>query len=661
MDEPRILHNSHDLFFRDPFGAVRCGQKIKLSLEICSVLPPDKVVLRLWKYGTTEEKVPMYLVTGMGDKMIFSCEITAPQSPGLLWYYFIVTLNGVTLYYGNNGANLGGSGQVYRHQPPSFQVTVYKKDLSTPHWFKDAVMYQIFVDRFFNGNEDGQLLNLKKRCYLYDHWEETPYYRKDPETGKTVCFDFFGGNLLGVMKKLPYLKDLGINTIYFNPIFEAPSNHKYDTADYKKIDAMFGDNELFKELCQRAGKMGISIILDGVFSHTGSDSIYFNKEGHYPELGAYQSKESPYYSWYTFYNYPHEYECWWGIDTLPNVNENDPSYQDFIIYNKDSVLRHWMKTGIKGWRLDVVDELPGQFVKNFRKVMKEMDEQSVLIGEVWEDASNKISYGEMREYLLGDELDSVMNYPLRDILLSFFLGHDNAWHTHHRLMSLYENYPREHFFATMNMVGTHDVPRVLTLLGDAPPAHTLSKEEQICYKLNEHQKDLAIKRLKMLSLFQMTFPGAPCIYYGDEVGMEGYGDPLCRGTYPWGSENKQLLAWYKKIIFLRNTYAVLRTGSWISLPIADDVYGYVRLIKNGKDVFGRKQPNNTALVLFNRSINRRINVSVDVGKWCSDKLTDIFTKEKLSIKKGLLNISLAPLEGKLLIKEVTSSHGGKDN
>lgn len=648
-----ILHNSHDLFFRTPFGAVPCGQKITLSLQLDAAAPVEQVVLRLWKNGREEEKLNMYLRGAFKGNSIYQIQIKAPQTPGPLWYYFIVQSEGKTYYYGNNRDNLGGTGEIYLHEPPSFQITVYRKDLSTPHWFKESVIYQIFVDRFFNGHEDGQLLTTKKKCYIYKHWEEVPYYRQDPETGKTVCFDFFGGNLLGVMKKLPYLKELGINVIYFNPIFEAPSSHKYDTADYKKIDSMYGDNDLFIELCQKAKEMGIYIILDGVFSHTGSDSIYFNKEGSYPGLGAYQSKDSPYYSWYTFYEYPDHYDCWWGIDTLPNVNELEPSYQNFIIYDEDSVIRRWMRMGAKGWRLDVADELPDEFIKAIRQVMKETDPESVLIGEVWEDASNKISYGKMREYLLGDELDSVMNYPFRNIVVDFFRGKCDAYQTHRRLMSLYENYPREHFYSTMNLVGTHDVSRILTVLGDAPPEDKIDKKQQACYKLPPDKRELAIKRLKLVALFQMTFPGVPSIYYGDEAGMEGYSDPLCRATYPWGKENKELLNWYKKVIQLRNSYDALRTGEWIPVYARGDVYGYMRRIDIGRDVFNQPKENATILVLFNRHVKTGVTVTLDISHWLKEGLfTDLLTEgEQLVLCDGVLNVSLPPLSAKLLIKQ----------
>ena len=651
MKKNWLIHDSHQAFYRHPFGAVKCGERIILRIEINSTQPANAVTLRIWKDNSIEEKITMYVTQLIGSKQIYQAEINAPSRPGWLWYYFIIKIGDKTYYYGNNSENLGGLGGIYHHQPPSYQITVYSKSTSTPNWFKDAVMYQIFVDRFYNGHHDGQLLNPKKHCILYSDWHEKPYYRKDPATGKTVCFDFYGGNLLGVIKKLPFLKDLGINVIYFNPIFEAASNHKYDTGDYKKIDSMYGNNELFKRLCATAKELGIYIILDGVFSHTGSDSIYFNKYGRYPELGAYQSPQSPYYSWYKFKHYPDNYECWWGVDTLPNVNEMDPSYQDFIIYNQDSVLRYWIDMGAKGWRLDVVDELPDQFVKGIRQVMKERDQDSVLIGEVWEDASRKVSYGQMRQYLMGDELDSAMNYPFRNALLDYLLGNGDAYQTNRLLMSLYENYPKEHFYSTMNLVGTHDVPRVLTILGEAPPADTLTHEEQKCFLLSSPQKALAVGRLKLLSLVQMTFPGVPCIYYGDEAGVEGYGDPYCRGTYPWDNKNQELFSWYKKIVNIRNQYAVLRTGQWLPIYAHQDVYCFLRIIENERDVFKQARPSNVAVTIINRSVEKEYPLMLDLGKWCQDKMFDLINNKTMYLENGKLSVLVPPLSGTLLIKE----------
>ena len=321
-------------------------------------------------------------------------------------------------------------------------------------------------------------------------------YIKDMD-GNIVRWDFYGGNLLGVKKKLEYIKSLGVSVIYFNPIFDSPSCHKYDTGDYEKINPMFGDEEIFKDLCNEAEKIGIKIILDGVFSHTGSDSKYFNKFGNYNSLGAYQSLQSPYYRWYRFNDYPDLYEAWWGFSNMPNIDELNPSYLDYIIRDDNSIVEKWIRLGASGWRLDVADELPDEFIKILKKKLKEVDKDSVLIDEVWEDASNKVSYSRKREYLFGNELDSVTNYPLRQIILDLVRNYIGNKSFIRRYLSLKENYPKEYFYSTMNMLGNHDTERVLTMLNNS------------------------VELLKEAVAIQMTLPGVPLIYYGDEAGLTG--------------------------------------------------------------------------------------------------------------------------------------------
>ncbi|WP_339062945.1 glycoside hydrolase family 13 protein [Tepidibacillus marianensis] len=577
-----------------------------------------------------------------GEEDIYSISITTPSMPCLMWYFFMVISNGRIYYYGNNENRLGGVGEISGNIPILYQITVYKNEALPPAWFQDSVIYQIFVDRFFNGNEDGKVLNAKKNSLIHAHWENDPIYIKDEKTGRIARWDFFGGNLLGVKKKLGYLKRLGIQVIYFNPIFEAQSNHKYDTGDYHKIDPMYGDEEIFRELVKEAGRLGISIILDGVFSHTGSDSVYFNKEGNYPSIGAYQSKASPYFSWYRFNEFPHWYDCWWGIDLLPNVNELDPFYQNFIIYDSNSVLKHWLREGIKGWRLDVADELPDTFIKKFKETLLEQEPDAVLIGEVWEDASNKISYGQRREYLLGEELDSVMNYPFRQIVIDFLLGHRNAYSIHSHLMNLYENYPIHHFYSLMNLLGSHDVPRILTVLQDALPVNMDDKKK----------KEIAIQRLKLAVLWQMTFPGVPSVYYGDEAGLEGGNDPLNRRGFPWGRENKELFVWVQELIAIRNQYDVLRTGKWISLAIDSDIYAFIRQIEEGIDALGQKRKSNTSIILLNRNITHEKIVTLDISKWFKNGqfVNVILPKENIMVEHGIFTCRLKPLEGKVWVK-----------
>lgn len=641
VTEHWIIHDSHDSFFRSPFGAVPCHEKITLRLQVHFSHPLEEVIVNIHKDKSAgeSENIEMHLES-RNEADVYKVIIPAPDEAQLVWYYFRVKSEGREYFYGKKSHGYGGVGQVSPSTPPAYQITVFEKDSTTPNWFKESIMYQIFVDRFYNGHENGEILNPKKNSFIHSHWENEPLYIKN-EQGEVIRWDFFGGNLVGIKKKLPYLKSLGIGVIYLNPIFEATSNHKYDTGDYHKVDAMFGDYTLFQELCQEAKKMGMVVIFDGVFSHTGSDSIYFNKEGHYPSLGAFQSKESPYYDWYIFHNHPHEYESWWGIGVLPNVNELNPSYQDFIIFDENSVLRHWMKAGIQGWRLDVADELPAEFIRKFRQTLKECDPDAILIGEVWEDASNKTSYGHRREYLLGRELDSVMNYPFRSILIEYMLGKIDAELVHQALMNLHENYPLHHFYSMMNLLSSHDVPRIVTELNQALPDQ-LTKEEGV---------NVSIQRLKLLVLWQMTFPGVPCIYYGDEAGLQGGSDPYNRATYPWGRENKELLHWYKEMTALRHHYDVFKTGEWISLHPHPEVYGYIRHVKDGTDVFQQEKANNAALILMNRSVDETISLSLEIGSWFTHSLYDFLADEEVELHNGTLHVTLTPLQGKVFMQD----------
>lgn len=644
----KIYHDSHDIFYRDPFGAVPTNHRIRLRLKIESEKFPDSVIICQW-IKDKEIRSNMKLAESLNNGFIYSVDIITDQFPHIFTYYFIITSGLNVIYYGDNHDGFGGFGSVSHNPPRGYQVTVYSPKAVTPAWFKDAVMYQIYVDRFYNGNPDGRVQNPKKNSFIHACWDDTPIYIRNAD-GRVIRWTFFGGNLLGVIKKLSYLKELGVDVIYFNPIFESSSNHKYDTGDYTKVDPMYGDNDLFKELCSKAREMGINIILDGVFSHTGSDSIYFNKKGTYPQIGACQSKNSPYYKWFRFIRYPDKYECWWDIDDLPNVNEMDKSYLDFIIHNRDSVVNYWMGLGVKGWRLDVADELPDEFIKIFKDAIRKQDSESILIGEVWEDASNKISYGEAREYFLGEGLDSVTNYPFRNVLIDFFLNKVDAQYMNRVLMSLYENYPPHYFYSTVNLIGSHDVARIMTVLTEIPFDRAVYEGSKPKIELTPAAKEICISRLKLITLFQMTFPGVPCIYYGDETGLEGHDDPYNRSTYPWGMENQEILSWYRKIIALREKYDALRTGEWIPIYAVGDVYGYIRRIQLGTDIFGEKRQDGTFIVLFNRSLREDKKISIELEKWLKDgnMINLLDDKEIVTLKEGILSTTIKPLEGKVL-------------
>lgn len=588
----RCFHDSQNIKYRKPTGALKTGEEVSLCIKAEAFDEGTKVsfedlscTLHLWHNAKGGRQIPM-VKTMEGDACLFRVSVTPGEEAGLCWYHFIIQYGENIWYYGNNEYRLGGEGMAYGCEPPGYQITVYD-EAAVPKWYKDAIVYQIFPDRFARDDawmEKQQAVETLRGPewkgadrVIEEDWYGVPYYIKN-EKGEVTNWPFFGGTLEGIRKKLFYLKSMGAGAIYLNPVFSASSNHKYDTADYMMIDPGFGTEEDFKALCDDARKLGIRIILDGVFNHTGADSKYFDQFGNYGG-GACAGPESPYYNWYRFEHFPDKYDCWWGVGDLPNVEENEPSYRKFIYGGDDcnsgdeNVVAKWLKAGASGWRLDVADELPDDFIAGIRKTIKDTDPDAVLMGEVWEDASNKISYDVQRRYFMGDELDSTMNYPVRDLMLDYMLGKTDATDAVRRLNSLAENYPPENFYGALNLMGSHDRARTLTVLSDAPGTRndiddgygshqTLSETEKKNYRIPDDKIWLAKNRMKALSLIQYVLPGVPCLYYGDEAGVQGYEDPYNRATYPWGKEDEELMAHYRMLAQIRKQYPVLTDGAY---------------------------------------------------------------------------------------------------
>ena len=646
LENYQVEHNSQNIYYRSIVGAAEAGGRIRLGIRIRTQEHIHQVLVRLWQDRTGEHLIPLETKDVQGEQYFYTCWAKLPDYGCLVWYYFIITTDSGTYFYGNNEEQLGGVGTLSREAPSSYQITIYNKGAHTPDWFKNAVMYQIFPDRFARA---GDTIVRKKGAVIRTDWTDDPMYLKDPDTKEIIAYDFFGGNLRGIIGKLDYLQELGISCIYFNPVFESESNHHYDTGDYHKIDPVLGSIEDFRDLVTQAGERGIRIILDGVFSHTGSNSIYFNRRQQYSSLGAYQSKESPYYSWYHFRNYPNEYDCWWDFDTLPNVNETDPAYMDFVITGENSVLHHWMNEGIAGWRLDVIDELPPTFSKTFFAELKKRDPEAVMIGEVWEDASNKVAYGTPREYLSGNEMDSAMNYPLRTILFDFLTGHADGRQTMQRQCSQLENYPKENLYAMMNLIGSHDVQRAITVLAGVPYYEGMPAIEQSRMRMTPEQFDLGSRRLLMATLWQMTYPGVPSIYYGDEIGMQGFKDPFNRRPYDWERGNTEIRAWFERFIAMRNSSDALRTGDILPLYGAGDVIAYARTIRAGYDVFNHEKENGVFIVAFNRNLTEEQTIEVDVSDFACGIFEDAFKPSRIyEVERGRLKIKIPPLFGLLL-------------
>ena len=521
--------------------------------------------------------------------------LNMPKFPAIVQYFFYLqNFDGAGEYYGNAWDGLGGVGVTCGPEPVPYQITVYDPEYSVPKYLREGVMYQIFPDRFYR---ERMPVTTRTNCMLHERWEDQPVKRVAAVRDKdNYALDFFGGTLNGIAAKLDYLRDLGVTVLYLNPIFQARTNHRYDTGDYTKIDPFLGTEEDFERLCKKAADMGIRVILDGVFNHTGVDSLYFNGMGRYPGNGAHQGRKSPYYSWYRFRHWPNDYFCWWGIKSLPELNKDLPEVREYFL-GKEGIVRRWLKHGASGWRLDVADELPVSYLQELRQAARAEKPDAAIIGEVWEDASHKVTYGHMRSYCLGDTVDSVMNYPIRTAALDFMTGRINAWDVARLIESQQENYAPPFYYSLMNLLGSHDRPRALSLLigeaagdEDHEPLHRPVSEEQ-----------LALGKARLVAAYRLiaALPGIPCVYYGDECGMRGSADPYCRGTFPWGHEDKALQDEVRRILAQRRR-PVFRTGAMRVYAENPDTLVIIREITGGHDVFGTPQADDRVEIRIRR-------------------------------------------------------------
>lgn len=564
-----MYFDSKEIFYKNPFGAIELNSKVTffvegIGRECYLVIKKDK---KEYEYIFMKE-------TKKDGKAGFEIDFT-PKELTLYFYHFQINDEKFNKKY------------IYSRLDQDFQLTVYKP-YKVPNWFKNAIIYQIFPDRFYN--PEKWPIDSKPNSFIYSSFEELPMNILDKD-GNLVRQDFYGGTLQGVIDKLDYIESIGVTCIYFNPIFESNSCHKYNTKDYHKIDSMLGDEDTFKKLVSEANKRGIQIILDGVFNHTGDDSKYF--------IEAKKSKESKYYDWYYFKDYPCDYESWWGFKTLPRVNCMNESYREFIMGdNKNSVVNYWMSRGVKGWRLDVVDELTNEFVEELKEKTKKADSESVLIGEVWEDASNKEAYNVRRGYFNGKQLDSVMGYPFKENIQKFLNGEKSGIEITNFFETLQENYPKEAFYSNINLLSSHDTPRCIT---------TLKND---------------IVNFKSSIVCQMTSPGVPQIYYGDEVGLEGEMSPDCRRAFPWGKEDKDILSFYKKLITLRKSNEIFTKGDIKYIKMNDDIFSFLRY--NDKDEKG--------LVIILRK-DSKVNIDI-LGL----KLYDYFENQKLNVDSSTFEL-----------------------
>ena len=619
MLDKSIFHPRLSIY-KKPFGAVPTGTAVHFSTGLPEHAVGCVLSLASEFYGTVDQ-IPM-----AADSNGFHCTYTAPEAVDLIWYTFLFSFpDGSTRPYGADGF-APDSGAV-----PPFQLTVYDGSTQTPTWFGDGITYQIFPDRFCRLEKPDPAGMIGAR-WVHEDWNEPVAYRA--EDGIITNRDFFGGSLKGILSRLDYLESLSVSTIYLNPIFEAASNHRYDTCDYGRIDPMLGTERDFRLLCSEAKKRGIRILLDGVFNHTGNGSRYFNANGWYDTVGAAQSKDSPWYDWFEFTHWPDKYSAWWGIETLPQVQESCSSYLDYIIENEDSIVRRWLRAGASGWRLDVADELPDSFIEKLRTAATEEKEDAVIIGEVWEDGSNKIAYGLRRKYLLGHETHSLMNYPFRVSAIAWLQGGD-AKDFMETMETIREHYPPAAFYSSMNSLGTHDTPRILTLCGQSEDLSKYDRDWRAHYQLSHNELQRGLRRLKLASTLLFTFPGSPTVFYGDEVGLQGCEDPFNRAPFPWGRENLNLLAHYRILGALRKSRASLRRGS----------IAYLRA-EGGLLIFRRTYGEEFTLVALN---NGTSNAELSLP-WHTPLAKDALSQQQFMVRDGMLHVVLPAESGMVLIK-----------
>lgn len=532
----KVTYDSWQKQYKTPFGAIQAN--IFLVTWAIAIDQPVQEA-DLWLTKLNEDPVA-YPMNYNDETQKYETQVRVGSS-GLYNYYFAIKQNN-QMFYVDQG--LFGQGRLRQddHNLKQYQLICYERKVPQVDWYDQGVVYQIFPDRFANGNPYGEVTGRKKNSFLYATEEDTPYYIKNSR-GEITRWDFFGGNLAGIRKKLPYLKKLGVNTIYLNPIFLATSNHRYDTVDYMKIDPMLGDEDDLRGLIHDLHQNGMHLLLDGVFNHVGQESIYFQE--------AIKDKSSHYYSWFNFIDYPEKYQSWWGVSSLPEVNKSNPEYQDFI-YGDHGVLAKWMKDQVDGWHLDVADELPMDFLRNIRnRLMKENCQ--VMIGEVWGDASDKFVNSEYRPYTFGDNLTGVMNYPVRNFIVGLLTSENNdAEIALMNKLALVEHYPTNFLRNCLNNIGTHDTVRIKTAL----------------------QNDEKLVLLALGLMFML--PGVPCIYYGDEAGLIGDKDPDNRRFFPWGRESRSLIAQVSKWINVRKQNPVLVKSKIGFLHIATGINAIVR-------------------------------------------------------------------------------------
>ncbi len=568
------------LLFKCPKGVVVKGTEVTFFIEVSDSLNVKEAYFMVKADADNDYIYLPMQKTANGYKITHNFD-----NYGHFWYNFKLIFNDYCLFLNKTYDNYSYTS--YDKGEDFFQLVTNHSYTST-NSLQGGIIYQIYVDRFCKKGK----VKTREPLIFRDDWGGG--IQKNTTDPLVINQEVFGGNFNGIISKLDYLKQLGVTTIYLNPISMANSSHKYDTADYMKVDPMFGTEKEFKNLIDEASIRGIGIVFDGVYNHTGSDSIYFNKNGRFDTLGAYKSKSSKYYKWYNFSKYPDCYASWWGIDTLPSINENCTEFHDYIA-GENGVLDKFLKLGVAGVRLDVVDEISDEFVKKIAARVKKYGKNKVIMGEVWEDAATKIAYSKRREYFSDNELNSVMNYPVKESILAFIRDKEPISLVS-TIRMLINNYPKVVMDNLMNFLDTHDTGRLFSDL----------------INIAGGDRNLAKKYLKIASLLSFTVVGVPSIFYGDEYGMEN-NDGSSRGCFDWKNYNNDIFKWYQTLTKIRKL-DVFKAGEMNIL-----------YAKHGKFVFERVSEKERVVVMVNlKSSPLKINLDGKYKSFFTGKLVNDF-------------------------------------
>ena len=695
-DKAGFLHDTFDPFYRDQEGAVTENSQVTLRFRtLHSGIWGVTVRAYIFDTGTgnntpgspvdTPMSFDQNLFVGNTEYDAWKVTLTMPSSPSVYYYKFHINRDQTNGWYSddynddNDNVNKDGTGTASDSEPfPSFQFTVYDPNFQTPAWLQNANVYHIFPDRFRNGDQTNDYCRAgattgcpfyygSQSATIHQNWNEQicdPNNQSGPCPG-AFSNQFFGGDLLGVQNQLDYLQTLGVDTIYLNPIFQARSNHRYDTDNYLHIDPALGGDNAFTALQTEMNRRGMQVILDGVFNHASSDGLFFDRYHRYPTDGACESLSSVWRSWFHFNdnNVPcnsSDYPGWFGFDSLPTFDHTNSQVKDFFYRGANNVTQYWYSQGANGWRFDVADD--GNFGHpwwvDYRTYAKQYNLNGPLIGEIWPNAS---------QWLAGDQMDSVMNYRFRKNITGFVRNMDYSDNNNngtnyipgltpsqfdHAIRAVRDDYPLQSTAAMLNLLDSHDTNRALFVMTESGDTGLTQ----------------ARQRLMLAALFQFTYIGAPMVYYGDEVAINApslyssssgaVGDPYNRAPFPWpdqsgddtiyGPPDTTVASFYGKLAHLRKQYPSLRDGAFVTLLTGDtqqsntasSTYAFARTLANAA----------TAVVALNNGSSSN-TASIPVAGLFTDgsQLQDAITGGTYNVTNGAVQVTLAARTGVVLL------------